>query len=91
VRELDLAARMAAESCCIMLWQQARAAGKQLRARRLARLGIDALVQLDHEFEIYWPLRNKGTTKKCSEFLQWRIEDYRRGKLHFPPDVANAT
>jgi hypothetical protein len=88
MRELDLAARMAAESCCIMLWQQARSAGKQFQARRLARLGIDALVQLDHQFEIYWPLRNKGTTEKCSAFLQWRIDDYRKGNVHFAPELA---
>jgi hypothetical protein len=88
MRELDLAARMAAESCCIMLWQQAHTAGKQLQARRLARLGIDALVYLDHEFEKYWPLRNKGTTEKCSQFLQWRLDDYRTGKVHFQPEVA---
>jgi len=88
MRELDLAARMAAESCCIILWEQALTAGKQLQARRLARLGIDALLQLDHEFEIYWPLRNKGTPKKCSEFLQWRADDYRKGKVHFLPEAA---
>jgi hypothetical protein len=86
--ELDLAARMAGESCCIMLWQQAQAARRRIQARRLARLGIDALVHLDQDFETYWPLRNKGTTEKCSAFLRWRIEDYRKGNLHFPPEVA---
>lgn len=88
MRELDLAARMAAESCCIMLWQQAKSAGKQFLARRLARLGIDALVRLDQEFDAHWLLRNKGTTEKCSAFLQWRIDDYRKGKVHFAPQEA---
>ncbi|MEI9864427.1 MAG: hypothetical protein WDN00_07705 [Limisphaerales bacterium] len=36
VRELDLAARMAAESCHFMLWQQAVAAGKKSPAKQLA-------------------------------------------------------
>ena len=89
-RELDLAARMAAESCCILLWQQARTTGKRFQARRLARLGIDALVHLDEEFERYWRLRNKGTTQKCSAFLQWRIDDYRKGKVHFMPPIARS-
>ena len=34
--ELDMAARMANESCRIMLWQQAIAAGKQSAAKRMA-------------------------------------------------------
>lgn len=87
-RELDLAARMAAESCCIMLWQQAKVAGKKFLAGRLARLGMDALIRLDQDFEAYWPLRNKGTTEKCSAFLQWRLEDYRKGRVHFMPHEA---
>ena len=32
--------------------------------------------QLKKDFNAYWPLRNKATTKHCSPFLQWRIEDY---------------
>ncbi len=86
--ELDMAARMAAQSCKIMLWQQALAAGKTSRARQMARTGIRELRKLDHDFRNYWPSRNKGTTAKCSPFLRWRIEDYERGSLHFPPDVA---
>lgn len=79
--ELDLAARMAAESCHIMLWQQALAAGKIGVARRLAARGVRALRDLNEEFRAYWPLRNKGTTEKCAGFLGWRMEDYRRAVL----------
>ena len=86
--ELDLAARMAAQSCHIMLWQQILATGSVSRACQLARAGIRALRELDRDFRAYWPLRNKGTTQKCSAFLRWRIDDYRRLKLHFPPAVA---
>ena len=86
--ELDLAARMAAQSCRIMLWQQALAAGNKPLARRLARTGIRELQALERDFKAYWPKRNKATTAKCAAFLHWRISDYRRGKLHFPPDVA---
>jgi hypothetical protein len=86
--EIDLAARMAAESCHIMLWQQALASGRRGSAKTLAKRGIKALRQLDSDFRKYWPARNNGTTQRCSAFLQWRIDDYRRGKLHFPPDAA---
>jgi hexosaminidase len=86
--ELDLAARMAAESCRIMLWQQALAAGKTKEAGRLARAGIKALQQIEKTYNACWPLRNKATPAKSAPFLQWRRDDYRRGKLHFPPEVA---
>ena len=86
--ELDLAARMAAQSCHIMLWQQALATGKTGKARQFAKSGIRALQSLERDFKAYWPTRNKGTTAKCSPFLQWRINDYRRGVLHFPPELA---
>jgi hypothetical protein len=86
--ELDMAARMATESCRIMIWQQALASAKLSTARGMARRGIKRLQELDRDFRAYWPLRNKGTTAKCSAFLQWRIEDYRRSKLHFAPEVA---
>jgi hypothetical protein len=75
-RELDLAARMAAESCHFMLWQQAVAAAQTTVARKMAQRGIMALQKLEEDFKAYWPLRNKGTTKHCSPFLQWRINDY---------------
>lgn len=89
--ELDLAARMAAESCRIMLWQQALAAGKIKEAKRLARAGIKALQQIENTYNACWPWRNKATPAKSSPFLKWRMEDYRRGKLHFPPEVARLT
>jgi len=88
VQELDLAARMAVQSCKFMLWQQALAAGKDSTARRLAKNGIQELRELDRDFRACWPLRNKGTTDKCSPFLRWRAEDYRRGVLYFPPEAA---
>ena len=78
-KELDLAARMAAESCRFMLWQQARAAGKVSESKRLARAGIRELLKLEKDFNAFWPLRNKATPKHCSAFLQWRIRDYRTG------------
>ncbi|MGO8764500.1 MAG: beta-N-acetylhexosaminidase [Limisphaerales bacterium] len=77
VRELDLAARMAAQSCKFMLWQQAVAAGKT-RAQQMARSGIRELRQLQKDFDAYWPRRNKATPKHCSAFLQWRMDDYAR-------------
>ncbi len=89
--ELDLAARMAAESCNIMLWQKATAAGNTKKARRLAKDGIAALQNIEREFNRYWSSRNKATTSKCSPFLKWRIDDYRRGRLHFPLQVARVT
>jgi hypothetical protein len=78
VRELELAARMAAHSCHFMLWQQAVTSAKLLRARRMARAGLVDLAKLEREFDDFWPRRNKGTTKHCSIFLQWRMADYRK-------------
>jgi hypothetical protein len=74
--ELDMAARMAAESCKFILCQQAVAAGKKPEATALARQGIRDLRKLEKDFNAYWPLRNKATTKHCSPFLNWRIQDY---------------
>lgn len=88
VAELDLAARMAAQSCKIMLWQQALAAGKRKEAKRMAQAGIRELRTLEQDFNALWPKRNKGTTAKCSPFLQWRIADYLCARLHFPPEIA---
>ena len=90
-QELDLAAQMAAESCNIMLWQQSLAEGNTKESKQLASAGIKALRQIEDEFNCYWPTRNKATTAKCSPFLRWRMDDYQRGKLHFPPDVARLT
>jgi hexosaminidase len=75
-RELDLAAHMAAQSCKFMLWQQAVAAGERSTAKKLVHSGVHELRKLEKDFNTYWPLRNKATTKHCSPFLKWRIEDY---------------
>jgi hypothetical protein len=84
--ELDLAARMAAQSCQFMLWQQAVAAGKKLQAHRLAQKGVRELRQLEKDFNAYWPRRNKATPRHCSPFLRWRREDYADGiKSAAPP------
>ena len=85
-----MAARMAVQSCRIMLWQQAMVAGKDAQARRLAHCGIRALRSLDRDFRSYWPLRNKGTTAKCAAFLRWRMKDYREGTVFYPPAGARA-
>jgi Glycosyl hydrolase family 20, catalytic domain/Glycosyl hydrolase family 20, domain 2 len=77
--ELDLAARMAAQSCKFMLWQKAVAAGKLPEAKRLAQTGLRELQALEADFNSAWPLRNKATPKHCSAFLRWRMADYRRG------------
>ena len=88
VRELDLATRMAAQSCHFMLWQQALAAGHTRTAKRMAETAIKQLQKLERDFKAAWPQRNKATTARCSPFFQWRINDYRRGKLHFSPPQA---
>jgi hexosaminidase len=77
VRELELAARMAEQSCKFMVWQQAVARGKISLSRKLAKTGIVELTRLAKEFDAFWPKRNKGTTKHCSPFLRWRRNDYR--------------
>jgi hypothetical protein len=79
--ELDLAARMAGESCQFMLWQQALTAGKNSVAKQLARRGVKELKQLEKDFGAYWPLRNQATPEHCSPFLQWRIKAYRTSKF----------
>jgi hypothetical protein len=76
--ELNLAARMAAQSCTFMLWQRAMAAGKASEAKRMAQTGVRELLKLKEDFNRYWPLRNKATPEHCSAFLRWRINDYRR-------------
>jgi hypothetical protein len=78
LQELDLAARMAAESCRFMLWQQAQAAKNHSEAKRLSRTGVRELRKLEKDFNAYWPTRNKATPQHCSAFLKWRIRDYRR-------------
>jgi hexosaminidase len=86
--ELDLAARMALQSCKIMLWQQALAGGNLARARQMAGAGVRELVAIEKDFRTYWPLRNQGTTAKCCPFFRWRIRDYRSAALHFPHAFA---
>jgi hexosaminidase len=76
VRELELAARMTLQSCQFMLWQKAVARGETFRARQLAKAGVAELAKLEKDFKTFWPTRNKGTTRHCSNFLQWRIADY---------------
>jgi len=88
--ELDLAARMAAQSCRFMLWQQAVAKQGRVGAPRrpdaaaarpyqqMAQAGIRELQRLEKDFNAYWPLRNKATPNHCSAFLRWRINDYRQ-------------
>jgi hypothetical protein len=91
LRELDLAARMAAQSCQFMLWQQAVAAGNILEAKRMARTGISELKQLEKDFNALWPFRNKATPKHCSAFLRWRVDDYRnRGKIRKTRNAVNS-
>ncbi len=87
-QELDLAARMAVQSCKIMLWQQALAAGKTRLVQELTATGIRDLRKLEQDFRGFWRVRNKGTTRKCTPWLRWRMDDYRQGLLHFPPEVA---
>jgi hypothetical protein len=91
--ELDLAARMAEQSCKFMLWQQAVAKQGRVGAPRrpdaaarrpyqqMARIGIRELQKLEKDFNIYWPLRNKATPQHCSAFLKWRIRDLLEFKL----------
>lgn len=88
VSELSLAARMAAESCHFMLWQKAVASGDAKRSRQLALNGTRNLGRIAKDFNALWPLRNKGTTARCSQFLRWRIDDYQRGTLPFGPRQA---
>jgi hypothetical protein len=78
--ELDLAARMAGQSCQYMLWQQAVAAGDGPEAKSLARQGIRELGRLEADFNAYWPLRNQATPEHCAPFLRWRREEMAGGK-----------
>jgi hypothetical protein len=89
--ELDLAARMAAQSCHFMLWQQALAAENNSEAKRLARTGIRELQKLEKDFNACWPLRNKVTPQHCSAFLKWRIRDYLSGRAGSPLHAADET
>jgi hexosaminidase len=76
--ELDLAARMAIQSCRFMLWQQTLAAGRAQAAARMAKTAVVELRKIEREFARCWPMRNKATPAKCAAFLRWRIDDYQR-------------
>ena len=91
LHELDMAARMAEQSCHFMLWQQARAAGINSEAKRLARTGIRELRKLEKDFNTCWPLRNKAKPRHCSAFLKWRIQDYLSGRAGSPLHADNET
>jgi len=78
LRELRLAARLAALSCQYMLWQQAGVAGKAAAAQKLAAPMIRELRQLDREFHALWPVRNKATPRHCTAFIRWRLEELRK-------------
>ena len=77
--ELDLAARMAEQSCHFMLWQQSVAGRNSSETNRLAQQGIRDLQKLEKDFNRLWPVRNQATPKHCTPFLRWRMDDYRRG------------
>jgi hypothetical protein len=88
-QELDLAARMAAESCRYMLWQQSTGASRISEAGSIARRALPALEAIKKDFNRYWPLRNKATPNKCAAFLQWRIDDYKNRRLYYNPAEAH--
>jgi hypothetical protein len=78
LRELRLAARLAALSCQYMLWQQARAAGQAATAQKLAAPMILELRTLDREFNALWPVRNRATPRHCTAFIRWRLDELSR-------------
>ena len=84
---------MAARMAAAIVQNHAVAAGRRLLANvhRRARWQPPVCANCGNWIAIfarYWPLRNKGTIEKCAAFLRWRIDDYQRGILHYPPDVA---
>ena len=83
--ELDLAARMAEQSCQFMLWQQARRRRQAPEAKALARQGIQELRRLEKDFNAYWPLRNKATPKHCSPFLRGGLRNCWSASFSLPP------
>jgi hexosaminidase len=88
--ELDLAARLAGQSCKYMLWQQAVAAGCAPEARRMARRASAELRELKKELMACWSKRNKTNGRAAAACLDWRLADYKSGVLHFPPKAARA-
>jgi hypothetical protein len=73
--ELDLAARMAAQSCSFMFWQQTVASGDFESAKIVTSVALQELRDIEKQFLRYWPKRNKGTIRKCAAFLKWRMKD----------------
>ena len=71
--ELEVAARMAEQSCKYMLWQQTAAAGKAKLAKELAQKNLRELAAVEKDFRRLWRLRNKG--RKFGEFFGWRREE----------------
>jgi hypothetical protein len=86
--ELSIAAEMAAESCEFMLWQQDLAHGLKASAHRRAKRGIAALSRLKKQFASSWPAKNKGIGARHWPAFDWRLRDYRSGKLPIPWEVA---
>jgi hypothetical protein len=74
--ELDLAARMAAQSCKIMLWQQALASKKAAVARRLARTGVEGCA-FRRDFNAYWPSRSAGRDGQVLILSSVAMNDFR--------------
>lgn len=83
--ELDFAARLAAQSCKFMLWQQLVAAGKESAARREAQRGGAELLELRQEFTAGWRIRNQNDPQKQWPCLDWRLRDYRLGRTEGSP------
>ena len=88
MEELQLAARMAEESCRYLLWQQSLSSGRTRQAARRAKAGGQHLKQIQSDIEAYWPKRNKGMPTHCAAFLDWRMNDYRAKRLHYTPAEA---
>lgn len=89
-RELDLAARMAEQSCQFMLWQQALAEGNRKQASKLARPGVRELKSIQCDLDRLWAERNKGRPLSRRPFLEWRIADYRSGTLPYSVKESRA-
>jgi len=89
-RELELAARMAEQSCQFILWQQALAAGDREQASKLARSGVRELKSVQRDLARLWAERNKGRPLSRRPFLDWRIADYRSGRLPYTVKESRA-
>jgi len=85
--ELDLAARMAAQSCKIMLWSRRLPQGRWPSRCAWPKRAWMSCATLS---AISMPTGRRETRApaKCSAFIQWRMHDYRGSVLHFPPEAA---